>query len=148
MNDVRPETPSHLELQCEQRLATIAEREHALLAPRATIALVALLRALDLPPGSQVLMPVMLCANPAYAVRWAGLRPLFADVSPGTFNLDFQAAERVTGPDTRVLLAVPLFGHPLNAPSIAEFARAHNLIIVEDAAQATGLSHAAGSPAG
>src|SRR5256885_17030227 len=107
MNDVRPETPSHLEIQCEQRLAGIAGRQHARLANRATIALVALLRALDLPPGSQVLMPVMLCANPAYSVRWAGLRPLFADVSPDTFNLELQAAERVTGPDTRVLLAVP-----------------------------------------
>jgi dTDP-4-amino-4,6-dideoxygalactose transaminase len=147
MNDLRLEIGSHLEIECEQRLANIAGRKHALLAPRATIALVALLRALDLPPGSQVLMPVMLCANPAYAVRWAGLRPLFADVSPATFNLDLEAAERVIGPETRVLLAVPLFGHPLDVPALIEFAREHNLIIIEDAAQATGLSYGE-SPAG
>ena len=131
-----------LELECEQRLAGIAGRGQALLAPRATIALVALFRALDLPPGSEVLLPVALCANPAFAVRWVGLRPVFADVSPATFNLDLDAAERVVGPQTRVLLAVPLFGHPLDAPSITEFARTHNLIIVEDAAQAVGLRYA------
>src|SRR5438552_13802930 len=104
-----------------------------MLAPRAITALVALFRALDLPPGSEVLMPVALCANPALALRWAGLRPVFADVSPSTFNLDLDAAARVVGPQTRVLLAVPLFGHPLDVPSITEFARAHNLIIIEHA---------------
>jgi dTDP-4-amino-4,6-dideoxygalactose transaminase len=119
----------------------MAGREHALLAPRATIALVALLRALELPPGSEVLIPVNLCANPAYAVRWAGLRPLFADVSPAGFNMDLEAAERMAGQDTRVLLVAPLFGHPLDVPALIEFARRHDLIIVEDAAQATGLRY-------
>src|SRR3954470_22094111 len=95
---------------CEQTIARISGRAHAMLAPRATTALVALLRALELPPGSEVLMPVSLCANPAYAVRWAGLRPLFADVSPDDFNLDLEAAERMAGQRTRVLLAAPLFG--------------------------------------
>ena len=101
-----------------------------MLAPRATTALVALFRALDLPPGSEVLMPVMLCANPAYAVRWAGLRPLFADVSPATFNLDLDAAEAVVGPQTRALLAVPLFGHPLDVPALLDFAERHHLLII------------------
>ncbi|MFL5733469.1 MAG: DegT/DnrJ/EryC1/StrS family aminotransferase [Chloroflexia bacterium] len=128
--------------ECERLLAQTAGRTHALLAPRATTALLALLRALDLPPNSEVLMPVALCANPAYAVHWAGLRPIFADISPTTFNLDLAAAERVIGPQTRVLLAVPLFGHPLDVPDLLEFAHEHNLILVEDAAQATGLSYA------
>src|ERR687885_2005155 len=135
------EFDSDIERECEQRLAGIAGRRHALLAPRATTVLVALLRALDLPPGSEVLMPVTLCANPALAVRWAGLRPVFADVSPSTFNLDLDAAARVVGPQTRVLLAVPLFGHPLDAACITGFARVRNLSVVEDSAQATGLGY-------
>src|SRR5919201_5202121 len=106
MDDVRLRMASDLEVECEQRLAGIAGRRHALLAPRATTALVALFRALDLLPGSEVLMPVTLCANPAYAVRWAGLKPVFDDVSLSTFNLDLDAADRVVGPHTRVLLAV------------------------------------------
>ena len=136
-----PQGHDRPEAECERRLASMAGREHALLAPRATIALVALLRALKLPPGSEVLMPVSLCANPAYAVHWAGLRPLFADVSPGGFNMDLEAAEPIAGPETRVLLAAPLFGHPLDAAAVVEFARRHDLIIVEDAAQATGLRY-------
>lgn len=133
--------------ECEQQLALLASRKHVLLAPRATTALVALFRALGLPPGSEVLMPVMLCANPAYAVRWAGLCPLFADVSPFTFNLDLDAAEAVVGPNTRALLAVPLFGHPLDVPALLDFAERHHLLIIEDAAQAVGLSYY-GHPAG
>src|SRR4051812_40092329 len=104
MNSAEVKSPPGLEAECERRLAGMACREHAMLAPRATTAPVALLRALELPPGSEVLMPVSLCANPAYAVRWAGLRPLFADVSPDDFNLDLEAAERMAGQRTRVLL--------------------------------------------
>lgn len=136
--------PEH---ECEQQLALLASRKHALLVARATTALVALFRALDLPPGSEVLMPVTLCANPAYAVRWAGLRPLFADVSPSTFNLDLDAAEAVFGPQTRALLAVPLFGHPLDVPALLDFAERHHLLIIEDAAQAVGLNYS-GRPTG
>jgi perosamine synthetase len=139
---------SALQTDCEHRLAAIASRAHSLLAPRATVALVALFRALDLPPGSEVLMPVMLCANPAHAVRLAGLSPLFADIDPDTFNLDLQAAERVVNPNTRVILAVPLFGHPLDVSALEDFAAQRKLIIIEDAAQAVGLFHSAGIPAG
>jgi dTDP-4-amino-4,6-dideoxygalactose transaminase len=127
--------------RCELTLAAMSARDYAVLARRATTALVALLRALDLPPRSEVLMPVTMCANPANAVRWAGLRPLFADISPVTLNMDLEAAERVVGPWTSVLLAVPLFGHPLDVPALLDFAGRHDLIVIEDAAQAVGLAY-------
>ena len=126
---------------CEEALTRMAGREYALLAPRATTALVALLRALDLPPDSEVLMPISLCANPANAVRWAGLRPLFADISPTNFSMDLDAAERTVGPQTRVLLAVPLFGHPLDVSALLDFSGRNDLIVIEDAAQAVGLRY-------
>src|SRR5947209_1299757 len=90
---------------CEDRLRELSGRDGVLLAGRATIALVAVLRALDLPPGSEVLMPVTLCANPANAVRIAGLQPLFADIDPHTFNMDLSSAAAAVGPGTKVLLA-------------------------------------------
>lgn len=123
------------------RLALMGQREEAILASRATSALTAVLRALKLPSGSEVLMPATLCANPALAVRLAGLRPLFADVSPADLNLDLEAARRVIGPQTRVLLAVPIFGHPLAAPAFETFAAERGLVLIEDAAHAVGLYH-------
>jgi perosamine synthetase len=71
----------------------------------------------------------------------AGLRPLFADIDPQTLNMDLASAETVVGPDTRVLLACPLFGHPLDSEAVLNFARRHNLIVIEDAAQAVGVNH-------
>src|SRR4051812_27019969 len=100
----------------------MACRAHATLATRATLALVAVLRALGLPPGSEVLMPVALCANAANAVRLAGLRPLFGDISPHTLNLDLDKAAGRIGPETKVMLAVPLFGHPLDVSALLELA--------------------------
>lgn len=93
-------------------------------------------------------MPIALCANPVNAVRWASLRPIFADISPNTFNLDLDATDSVVGPRTRVLLAVPLFGHPLDVPALLRFADWHDLIVIEDAAQAVGLHHAEQEPTG
>ena len=127
--------------EAEQRLARLSGRGYALLANRATTALVALLRALQLPDGSEVLLPASLCANPAHAVRWAGLRPLFADVNRSTFTVDLESAEGHLRPQTRVMLAVPLFGHPLDADAILAFADKHGLVVIEDAAQATGLCY-------
>lgn len=135
-------------VKAEHRIAALAGRTYAKLAPRATTALVALLRALNLPPDSEALMPISLCPNPVNAVRWAGLKPLFADISPHTFSLDLDAAESVVGRHTRVILAIPMFGQPLDAPALMQFAEWHDLLVIEDAAQAVGLHHARQEPAG
>ncbi len=127
--------------KCEGELVRLAGRSGVLIASRATLAIYAAMRALQLPAGSEVLMPANLCANPAEAVRLAGLKPLFVDISAETLNIDWEAAEPAVGPRTRVLLAVPIFGQPLDMPNVLHFAEHHNLTIMEDAAQALGVRH-------
>jgi dTDP-4-amino-4,6-dideoxygalactose transaminase len=123
----------------EERLRVLGGRPGAVVASRATVGLAAGLKALGLPAGSEVLMPVMLCANVVHAVRGAGLRPVFVDMEVGEFGfgMDLAKAEKVIAEhrDVKVLLVVPLFGGGVDVEGTTGLAKRHGLVIVEDRAQ-------------
>jgi dTDP-4-amino-4,6-dideoxygalactose transaminase len=125
--------------ECERALAGRGGRRGAVLASRATVGLAAILRALQLPRDSGVMLPVMLCANAVHAVRGAGLEPVFVDMEAGEygFAMDMAKAESIMRErsDIAALLAVPLFGSGLDAANLAAFAERHQLQVVVDAAQ-------------
>src|SRR5262245_2663355 len=114
-------------------------RRGAVLVSRATVGLAAALKALGLPRGSGVVMPVMCCANVVHAIRGAGLEALFADMKVGEFEfgMDLGKAERVIGEhgNARVLLVVPLFGGGVDAEGLVRLAERYGLVMVEDMAQ-------------
>ncbi|MGA7730284.1 MAG: DegT/DnrJ/EryC1/StrS family aminotransferase, partial [Chloroflexia bacterium] len=123
--------------ECEERIALAGGRQGAVVCSRATVGLAGALRALGLPKGSGVVMPVMVCANVVHAVRGAGLRPVFTDVEiqMGGIRMSMESGERVVDEGCRVLLAVPLFGGEISEKGLRVFAQRHELVIVEDAAQ-------------
>jgi dTDP-4-amino-4,6-dideoxygalactose transaminase len=69
---------------------------------------------------------------------------VFADIDPGTYCLDPAKAAEKIGPATKAILPVHIFGHPADMPAIMELARANDLLVVEDCAQAFGARHADG----
>ncbi|HSL81551.1 MAG TPA: DegT/DnrJ/EryC1/StrS family aminotransferase, partial [Thermoanaerobaculia bacterium] len=103
-----------------------------------TDALVVALRALDLGPGDEVIVPAFTFVATASAVALAGGVPVFADVLPDSLNLDLaDAAARVT-PRTVGVIGVHLFGRPFDTGGLAALCRRHGLWWIEDAAQAQG----------
>ena len=103
-----------------------------------TDALVVALRALDLEPGDEVIVPAFTFVATASAVALAGGVPVFAEVEPDTLNLDAtDAAARVT-PRTVGVIGVHLFGRPYDLAGVSELCRRHGLWQLEDAAQAHG----------
>lgn len=105
-----------------------------------TDALILALRALDLAPGDEVIVPAFSFFATAECVVLAGGTPVFADVDPDTLNLDLDdAAARVTAATVGVL-PVHLYGRPMDADALATFAEKHGLWVVEDAAQAHGAA--------
>jgi dTDP-4-amino-4,6-dideoxygalactose transaminase len=88
--------------------------------------------ALDLPPGSDVVLPSFTWVACANAVVLAGHRPVFADVDPATGNVDADSVERALTDRTRAVMVVHYAGRPVDMASIAGF----GLPIVEDAAHA------------
>ena len=113
---------------------------HAVGCANGTDALVLALRALEIGPGDEVIVPAFTFAATAEAVVIVGATPVFADVEPDTFAIDPRSAAALVGPRTRAILPVHLFGQCARMEPLLELQLEPPLPlhIVEDAAQAIG----------
>jgi dTDP-4-amino-4,6-dideoxygalactose transaminase len=106
-----------------------------------------ILKALDLPPGSEVVFPALTFWVVPEMARVLGLKVVFADVDPVTFNLRPEALERVITPRTRAVVPTHIYGLPCDMDEILAIARSRGLRVVEDCAHALGASYR-GRPTG
>ncbi|MCP4667875.1 MAG: DegT/DnrJ/EryC1/StrS family aminotransferase [Deltaproteobacteria bacterium] len=120
----------------EKELARFLGVDNLVLFVNGTIALLAALKALDLPAGSEVITtPFTFPATP-HVIPWNNLRPVFADIEPDTFTLKPDAIERSITADTSALLPVHVYGFPCRVEDIDDIADRHRLRVVYDGAHA------------
>jgi len=113
-----------------------------------TLSLAASLQAAGVENSSdEVIVPSYTFFASASSVLLAGVSLRFADVDPATLTLDPAAVEAAITPRTRAVMPVHFAGHPANLPALVEICRKHNLILLEDAAQAHGAAFQ-GQPVG
>lgn len=103
-----------------------------------TSALTSMLFALDLPAGSEILVPNYSTWFPVVPMRFFDLVPVFVDVNPYTMNLDLEDCKKHLTGKTRAVLAVHWFGLPCEMDDVADFCKEHDLIVLEDASHAHG----------
>jgi len=111
---------------------------HAVAVNNGTAALHAALLAAGIGPGDEVIVPDFTFYATASSVLMCGATPVFADVDEKTFNIFPQEIENRVTPKTKAVIAVHLFGLPFDVPAVQEICRRHNLLLIEDAAQAHG----------
>lgn len=116
------------------------DAQNALCLSRARLALFFLLKNLNLPAGSELIMTPLTIADMVNAVRWAGLKPVFCDLGNNTYNIDYAELRRLIMPQTRILFITHLNGLATDMDEIMAIARQHNLIVIEDASQALGAT--------
>lgn len=92
-------------------------------------------------PGDEVIMPSFTFVSTANAFVLRGGVPVFVDIRPDTLNLDERAIAAALTPRTRAIVAVHYAGVPCEMDEIVAFARRHNLLVIEDAAQALGSKY-------
>lgn len=131
----------------ERRMAERHEVPHALATTSGTAALHLATLALDLQPGDEVVVPAFTWVTSAHCVEYVGAKVVFADIKPGTYNLDPDAFSAAITPRTRAVVAVHLFGLAAELDRIIAIARKHNLAVIEDAACAIGTNYD-GKPVG
>ena len=135
-----PSTGKYIE-RFESAFADFCGVRHALSCSNGTTALHLALRALDVEPGDEVIVPTLTFVATANAVRYCGAQPIFVDSEPDTWNLDPVAVEAKITPRTKGIIVVHLFGHPVEMEPILSVAKRHGLFVVEDAAQAHGAEY-------
>jgi UDP-4-amino-4-deoxy-L-arabinose-oxoglutarate aminotransferase len=131
----------------EEQFASYVSRAHALAVQSCTSALFMALQALDLPPGSEVIIPAMTWPSAVSGCLYLGLVPVMADVEWSSLNLSRTSFTQKLTPRTRAVVPVHFAGLPYDVDGVAAVAANHGLAIIDDAAHATG-SRYRGEPVG
>ena len=129
--------PFHQEL--ERELAEYLGVKHLALFTNATIALVTALQALRI-SGEVITTPYSFVAT-AHSLLWNGIKPVFVDIDPQTFNLDAAKIEAAITPQTTAIFPVHVYGTPCNVEEIERIADTYGLKVIYDAAHAFGVRH-------
>lgn len=101
-----------------------------------TAALHLALIAAGIQPGDEVLLPAHTFIATAWPVLYIGAKPILCDVDPVTGTIDPSDVVRRITPKAKAIIPVHLYGQPANLQKIIEIAKEHQLILIEDAAQA------------
>jgi len=122
----------------EAAFANYHNSKYATTSSYGRMAFLYILRALNLPEQSEIIFPALTFWVVPEMVRREGLRPVFVDVDSGTFNIDPSKIEAALSERTRVIVPTHLYGQPCAMDEIMALAEKHNLIVIEDCAQAVG----------
>lgn len=114
---------------------------HVIPCANGTDALQLAMMALDLQPGDEVITTPFTFVATAETIVFLGLKPVFVDVCPQTFNIDPNQIEDAITDKTRAIIPVHLFGQPCNMDNIMAIAARHQLRVIEDAAQSVGAKY-------
>ena len=125
--------------ELEELVAAACGVEHAVAVSNGTAALHLAVLALGIGEGDEVIVPAYTFPATANVVRLAGATPVLVDVDPATFNLDLDRVYEAVTPRTKAVLAVHLFGRPLDWESL-QSAVPPEVVLLEDAAGALGAS--------
>lgn len=125
----------------EASWAQYCDASHAVGLANGLDSLVLALRALDIGPGDEVIVPSNTYIATWLAVSAVGARPVPVEPDPTTYNIDPDRISAAVTPTTRAILPVHLYGQPADLDPILALARQHGLAIIEDAAQAHGARY-------
>jgi len=124
----------------EKQFARYCGTAHGVAVTNGTAALHLALAALSVGPGDEVIVPDLTFAATANAVIHAGATPVLVDIDPDTWCIDPAAMAASITPRTRAVIPVHLYGRPAKMTAITAIAHRHDLVVIEDCAEALGAA--------
>ena len=133
--------------QFEAQMAEYTGRAHGISVVNGTAALDIAVAALGIGPGDEVIMPAFTIISCAASIVRAGATPVLVDVNPRTWNMNVDQIENKITPRTKAIMAVHIYGLPVDLDPVQEITKRYGLKLIEDAAEAHGLRYK-GRPCG
>ena len=127
-------------LAFEREFSLLVNERECVAVNSGTSALHIALLSLGIGVGDEVIVPSFTFAATANSVALTGAKPVFVDIDISTYNIDSNLIEKAITPLTKAIQVVHLYGLPADMIRIVEIAKRHNLLIIEDAAQAHSAS--------
>lgn len=125
----------------EEDFAGLVERKHAVAVCNGTAALEIAVEALAIQAGDEVIMPAFTIISCASAIVKCGGVPVLVDADPLTWNMDVQQVEAKITARTKAIMAVHIYGLPVDMDPLLAIAKKHELLVIEDAAEAHGQTY-------
>lgn len=110
----------------------------ALAVSNGTVALHLAMEALNIGPGDEVIVPDLTFAACVNAIIYTGATPVLVDVQRDTWTIDIEKAASKITTKTKAIMPVHLYGHPCEMDEVMQLAKEHNLLVIEDCAEALG----------
>lgn len=128
-------------MEFEKAFADYVGTKYAISVGNGTDALVIALKALGIGAGDEVITTSFTFFATGEAISFVGATPVFVDVKPDSYNIDPDQIEAAITEKTKAIMPVHIFGNPADMDEINAIAKAHDLYVIEDAAQAAGASY-------
>lgn len=125
----------------EEEFARYLGTKYAIGVGSGRLGLYLILKAMDLEPDSEVILPSYNFYGVPVMIMLCNLRPVFMDVNPRTCNIDVNLIEEKITPKTKAIIATHIYGQPCEVGKILDIARRYNLKVIEDCVQACGAEY-------
>ena len=125
----------------EEEFAEYHQSKHCVGVANGTDGLEIVLEALNLPKGSEIVVPSNSFISTAEAVTRTGNKVVFCDCDKNNYTISIPSLKSKITSNTKAIMAVHLYGHPCDMDQVMEIAKEHNLKVIEDCAQAHGAEY-------
>lgn len=122
----------------QREFARFFEIERAFAFWKGRVALYALLRALDVGDGDEVILPGYTCVMNVNPIKYVGAKPIYVDIEPDTFNINVNLLQEKITNNTKVIIAQHTYGYPCEMDTIMDIAQSRGIPVIEDCCLALG----------
>lgn len=125
----------------EEKFARIHGQRHGVAVANGSLALDLVISTLGIGPGDEIILPAFTIISCMSEILRRGATPRFVDADPVTWNMDVSQVEELISSRTRAIMAVHVYGLPVDMDPLLDLAKEHGIPVIEDSAEAHGLMY-------